>query len=89
LTNHPNFPDNPFLRTNLWAFDTRVVFPDNTHDHYGGRIRGVFIPPVSADWVFFLRCYDRGEVYLNPNGMDAAGKRTILYAEIAPNRALG
>jgi hypothetical protein len=78
LTNHPNFPNNPFLRTNLWIFDTRAVFPDDSMEQYGGRMRGVFIPPVSGNWLFFLRCYSRGEVYFNPNGPDPAGKILIL-----------
>lgn len=81
LTNHPNYPDHPFLRTNLWAFDTRIVFPNSNQDEYGGRIRGVFIPPASGNWLFFFRCYDRGEVYLNPNGLDPAGKVRILWQD--------
>jgi hypothetical protein len=78
LTASPNFPDNAFLRTNLWAFESRLVFPDDTQEQYGSRIRGVFIPPVSGDWVFFLRTYDRGEFHLNPNGLDSAGKQLVV-----------
>ena len=78
LTNSPNYPDSAFLRTNLWAFDTRIIFPDNTHQDYGGRVSGAFIPPISGDWHFFFRVYDRGEVNLNPNGLGAAGKVNIL-----------
>lgn len=78
LTNNPNYPDSPYLRTNIWAFDTRIVYPDDTQQAYGGRLRGLFIPPTSGDCFFFLRCYDRGEVYLNPNGTDPAGKVLIL-----------
>jgi hypothetical protein len=60
LTSHPSFPDSPTFRTNLWAFDTRVVFPDDSQGEYGSRVSGVFIPPFSGDWVFFLRTWDRG-----------------------------
>lgn len=78
LTSSPNYPDNPYLRTNLWIFDSRAVYPDNEEGEYGSRIRGVFIPPVSGNWVFFFRVYDRGVVYFNPNGLDPAGAQEIL-----------
>lgn len=84
LLNSPNFPDHPFFRTNLWAFDSRVAFPDNTHEAYGSRTRGVFIPPVSGDWLFYLRTYDRADVYLNPHGLDASGMQ-LLVAETTGN----
>ena len=84
LTNNPAFPNQPDLRTNLYAFDSRVIYPDDTVEDYGSRTRGVFIPPISGDWVFFLRTYDRGEVRFNPDGLDAAGARPIL-AEVTGN----
>jgi len=84
LTNSPVFPGSPSFRTNLWAFDSRVVFSDDSHTAYGSRIRGVFIPPVSGEWVFFLRTFDRGNIYLNPNGLDPDGRQLIL-AEVTGN----
>lgn len=78
LTTSPNYPDNPFLVTNLWAFDTRIIFPDNAQEGYGGRVSGAFIPPTSGNWVFFFRVYERGQVNFNPNGLGTAGLETIL-----------
>jgi hypothetical protein len=78
LTSNPVFPNNPSFRTNLWAFDTRVVLPDDAVENFGTRISGIFIPPFTGDWTFFLRAWDRAVVYLNPNGMDPAGKQPIL-----------
>jgi len=78
LTSSPVFPDNASFRTNLWGFDTRIVLPDNSVENFGARISGIFIPPFTADWTFFLRAWDRATVYLNPNGMDPAGKQQIL-----------
>jgi hypothetical protein len=74
----PDYPNNPFRRDTLRVFDTRLVFADDTQEGYGARIRGVFIPPVSGNWVFFARMPVYGVVYLNPNGLDEAGKREIL-----------
>jgi hypothetical protein len=78
LTNNANFPNNAFFRTNLWGFDSRIVYPDDSNESYGARIRGVFIPPVSGNWVFYLMSDDRSQIFLNPNGLDAAGKIPIV-----------
>jgi hypothetical protein len=78
LTASPNFPNNAFARATLGIFDSRAAFPDDSHNQYGGRISGVFIPPVSGNWSFYFRTRQRGVVYLNPNGTDVAGKVEIL-----------
>jgi hypothetical protein len=73
-----DYPNNPDRRDTLRAFDTRLVYPDDTREAYGARIRGVFIPPVSGDWRFFARMPVLGVLYINPNGTDAAGKVEIV-----------
>ncbi|MCI0746814.1 MAG: Ig-like domain-containing protein, partial [Verrucomicrobia subdivision 3 bacterium] len=75
LTSSPLYPDNASLRTNLWIFDSRAALPDDMREDYGSRTRGVFIPPVSGDWIFYLRGIDISRLFLNPNGLDAAGKQ--------------
>ncbi len=77
LTNSPAYPNNPSFRTNLAVFDSRLVFPTDARENYGSRIRGVFIPPVSGDWLFYMRGIDRCNLYLNPNGLDEAGKQFL------------
>ena len=72
------WPDNPRFSATLSAFDSRVAYPDDSHEDYVSRTRGLFIPPVSGNWVFFLRSDDPGRVFLNPNGPNAAGKQQIL-----------
>lgn len=74
----PDFPTNPFRTDSLRAFDSRLVFPDDSREGYGARISGVFIPPVSGDWAFFARTRNLGLVKLNPNGLDPAGAVEIL-----------
>jgi len=73
-----DYPNNPFRRDTLRAFDTRLVFADDAQEGYGARVRGVFIPPVSGNWRFFARVQQLGVIYLNPNGTDEAGKVEIL-----------
>lgn len=78
LFTDPDYPNNPDRRDQLRAFDTRLVYPDDARDNYGARISGVFIPPVSGDWRFFVRMPVFGVLYLNPNGTDEAGKVEIV-----------
>jgi hypothetical protein len=85
LLSDPNYPNNPSMSALLNVFDTRATYPDNSHGDYGGRIRGVFIPPVSGDYLFYLRTFDRGVVYLNPNGLDPAGAIEILRESTGNN----
>ncbi|MGA2866866.1 MAG: LamG-like jellyroll fold domain-containing protein [Verrucomicrobiota bacterium] len=78
LTGDDRFPDHATMATNLWGWDTRIVFPDNSYDNYGTRMRGLFVPPISGNWVFFMRSDDASQGYLNPSGPDPAGKVLIM-----------
>lgn len=82
LTSHPSFPDNPQVTYYLPGFDTRKVFPTNSREGYGGRLTGVFIPPTSGNWIFYLSSDDSSELYFNPNGKEPSGK-ALLTAETA------
>jgi hypothetical protein len=83
LTSHSSFINNtPGAIYYLSAFDTRLVFPDNAHDNFGGRITGVFIPPTSGNWIFYLKSDDASQLFLNPAGPGAAGK-VLLTEETA------
>jgi hypothetical protein len=74
LTNHPSFPHQPREVLHLTSFDSRSVYPDDSHEGYGARISGYFIPEVSGWWIFYLRSDDTSVLSFNPNGMDPAGK---------------
>ena len=78
LIEDPLFPNQPAYFTNLWAFDSRVAFPDDTHEQYGARMSGVFVPGASGNWRFFLRSDDASQLYLNPNGPEPDGSQLIL-----------
>ncbi len=56
------------------GFDSRLIYADDSHENYGGRMRGLFIPPVSGNWMFHMRSDDPGRLYFNPTGPSAAGK---------------
>lgn len=46
-------------------FDTRTIFPDDSHEHYLGRITGYIVPKDTDDYYFFLRSDDAGRLYLS------------------------
>jgi hypothetical protein len=73
--------DTPTATYSLSAFDSRTAFPDDSHETYGGRISGLFIPPTSGNWIFYLRSDDNSQLYLNPTGASPAGK--VLLQEEA------
>lgn len=82
LTSNPNYPNNPRETYHLNAF-TSVAAPGyengqaGAKDDYGVRMRAVFIPPSSGNWVFYISSDDAGQIFLNPNGPGAGGKIMI------------
>ena len=80
LTSAPSFPFDPRETFYITAFDTRKAYPDDSHEQFGGRLSGVFIPPTSGNWIFYLSSDDSSELYLNPVGKDAGGK-ALMTAE--------
>lgn len=77
LTQAPNYPNNPDAAYALTEFNPTNAFtmiPDDAfRNYYGGRVRGWFIPPFSAQWRFFISADDGGELWFNPTGPTAAG----------------
>ena len=83
LTGSPSFPNSPSVSAVLDTFDSRAIFSDDSHENYGTRIRGLFIPPYSGKWRFYFRSDDAGRVFFNPNGPDATGKIQINMIIVA------
>lgn len=79
LTSHPNFPDNPRETRWLRTFSSTYAYPDGRHDNYGSRITGVFVAPVSGEYIFYLRSDDAAQLWFNPAGISEEGK--VLLAE--------
>lgn len=48
-------------------FDTRTVFPDDTHENYMARISGFITPTETGDYYFFVASDDASRVYLSNN----------------------
>lgn len=80
LLSAPTFPFDPRETFYITSFDTRRAYPDDSHEQYGARLSGVFIPPTSGNWIFYLSSDDSSELHLNPAGKDGAGK-ILMTAE--------
>lgn len=48
-------------------FDTRTVFPDDSHENYMARISGFIEPKTTGDYFFFVASDDASRVYLSSN----------------------
>jgi hypothetical protein len=61
-----NYVNNtPDMTLFLPSFDTRTVFPDNSHVKYFGQVSGWITPTVTTNYVFFLRGSDQSDLYLS------------------------
>ena len=70
-----NTPDQVAYVT---AFTSRLVFPDASHENYGGRISGWLVPAESGDYEFFLRSDDNSQLFLST---DATPANAAMIAE--------
>ncbi|MFM1943026.1 MAG: hypothetical protein RI897_2008 [Verrucomicrobiota bacterium] len=63
----PDYPDSPSLSTHTTAFDSRPIYPDDSHDGYGGRMSGWITPTETSDYTFFLRSDDTSRLFISPD----------------------
>lgn len=63
-------------------FDTRTVFPDDSHENYFARMTGYLTPTVSGNYYFFLRSDDASRLYLSTTeAMPVPGTDTPIANE--------
>lgn len=72
LEGWPAFIDNdPNQILYLSAFDSRTVFPDDSHEDYGARVTGWITPAESGNYHFFLRSDDASRLELSTDANPA------------------
>ena len=74
----PRFPAAPDLVAFTTPFTTRTVYPDDTHEGYGGKMSGWLNPTESGDYRFFLYSDDSSRLFLST---DATAANAVLVAE--------
>ena len=47
------------------SFDSRTVFPNDSHENYGARISGWVTPAVTANYYLFLRSDDAAQLFIS------------------------
>lgn len=69
-----NWIDNgnePNLVSYTPSFDSRPIFPDDSHEQYGAVISGWITPATSGNYTFFLRSDDASQLYLSTTDKEA------------------
>lgn len=65
LTTFADYPNKPHLVSYTPQLDSRPVFPDDTHEQYGGKILGWLTPAESGNYTFFVSSDDASEFWLS------------------------
>jgi hypothetical protein len=79
FTNSANYPNNPYTNLFIQGMHSRMAFPANNNENYGGRMRALFIPLVSGNWRLYMSSDDPGELWFNPNGGSPAGRQRVAF----------
>jgi hypothetical protein len=67
FTNAPIYPDSPSVSTHISAANSRLFYPDDSHEGYGGRISGYFVPQITGNYTFYISADDDAELSLSTN----------------------
>jgi hypothetical protein len=64
-----NYSNNtPDLTTYMSSFNTRNVFPDDSHQGYFARVSGFITPTITTNYVFYIAASDQAQLYLSTDG---------------------
>ena len=67
----PKYPTKPDLVTYTSSFNSRPVFPDDSHEGYGARMSGWITPPTTGDYRFFIYSDDSSRLFLSTDDKSA------------------
>ncbi|MGC8888187.1 MAG: lamin tail domain-containing protein [Verrucomicrobiia bacterium] len=73
LTNSPSFPSSPSLEDLLTNY---FEAPTDWNDNYGTRVRGLIIPPMTGNYIFWIASDDNSQLFLSTDD-NPANKRLI------------
>jgi hypothetical protein len=76
----PVYPDSPSRVFYPSSFDTRIIYQDDSHENFGGRLSGFITPTESGDYEFFVRSDDSSQLFLsaddNPANLELIAEET-------------
>jgi hypothetical protein len=65
LTSDPKYPNSPDEFAVATAFDSRLFYPNDSHEAYGGRMSGWLVPTESGQYELFIRSDDASQLFLS------------------------
>lgn len=71
LFNDPRYPANPDMVGPVFSFNSRDIFPNDSHNNFGATIEGFLTPTETASYDFFLRSDDGSELLLSTDDKEA------------------
>lgn len=71
LTADPRYPASPDMVGAVQSFNTRDIFPNDSHNNYGATIEGYLTPEETGEYYFFLRSDDASEFYISSDATEA------------------
>jgi hypothetical protein len=68
LLNSTNYAGLPDMTAFISALNTRLIFPDDSHENYGAKVSGFIVPTETADYRFFISSDDASRMLLAADG---------------------
>ncbi|MBI4663576.1 MAG: DNRLRE domain-containing protein [Verrucomicrobia bacterium] len=79
LLDDPRYPASPDEVAYVTSFDSRVRYPNDSHEAYGGRMSGWIVPAETGQYEFFIRSDDASQLFLSSD--DDPAKTTMIAEE--------
>ena len=67
----PRYPASPDMVGAVFSFNSRDIFPNDSHENYGAVIEGYVTPAETGNYDFFLRSDDASELWISPDDKPA------------------
>lgn len=64
LRNDPRYPASPDQDFSITSLNSELAIPNGPNNTYGGRMRAYLTPTETAEYEFFLRADDQGQLFV-------------------------
>ncbi len=71
LVSDARYPATPDQVSAVFSFNSRDIFPNDSHENYGATIEGFLTPAENASYDFFLRSDDASQLFLSTDDKEA------------------
>jgi hypothetical protein len=81
LYDDPRYPASPTMVGAVYSFNSRDIFPDDSHDNFGATMEGYITPTESGDYRFFIYSDDASQLFLGVDDQPIDPLTSIWIAE--------